>query len=48
MIIIGPPRQPGDPPPPPFDTQVLYAVAFVVGAVAILGLAIFLHGGRFF
>lgn len=45
MFIPLRPRQPGDPPPPPFKVQLMYLGAFLAIFVVIIGVALFL-GGR--
>jgi hypothetical protein len=48
IIIPTPPRKPGDPPPPSFNTQVRYAIAFAVAVLVIVGAAVFLGGGHLY
>ncbi|MFC3068628.1 hypothetical protein [Phenylobacterium soli] len=47
IIIPTPPRKPGDP-PPPFGTQMAYALAFAAALFLVVGAAAVLNGARLY
>jgi hypothetical protein len=45
MIFITPrPREPGDPPPPPFSRVLFFLGLFAVAVVVVIGSTLFLSG----